>query len=71
MGHHVGENWAIQAHTLPPLFWARPEAQAGRGKEATELEVAKSLFVQELGVMSSILPESHWQEFQEQCGVSL
>lgn len=56
---------------LPPLTWARWGAQAGRKEEATELKVATSLFVWELGAMCSILLESRWQEFQEQRGVSL
>ena len=46
-------------------------AKAGRRREATELEVATSLFVRELGAMCSSLFESCWQDFQEQRGVSL
>lgn len=71
MGHCVGENWASQAQALPPLSQARWGTQAGRGKEATELEVATSLFVRELSAMCSVLLKSRWQEFQEQRGVSL
>lgn len=46
-------------------------AQADKGREATELEVAMSLFVWELEAMCSSLFESCWQEFQEPRGVSL